>query len=94
MFSFNICLIWRTRKFASIRSFSVKCPVIATKNEGSIEQLEDTAILIDPNNTSEFLNSIKKLGDDKYKLELINKGLAISNKKSIDNFMIDLKSIS
>lgn len=76
-----------------LEAFSVKCPVIATKNEGSIEQLEDAAILIDPNNTSEFLNSIKKLGDDKYKLELINKGLAISNKKSIDNFMIDLKKV-
>ncbi len=76
-----------------LEAFSSGCPVIAAKNEGSIEQLEDGAILIDPNNTNEFMQSIKKLNDVEYKTDLIKKGLAISNKKSIDNFMIDLKKI-
>ena len=76
-----------------LEAFSVGCPVIAAKNEGSMEQLEDAAILIDPNNTHEFMQSVKKLKNNEYKSKLIKKGFAISDKKSIDNFMTDLKKV-
>ncbi len=76
-----------------LEAFSLGCPVIATKNEGSIEQLEDGAILIDPNNTEEFIDSIEKLNNIEFKSELIKKGLLISKKKSIDNFLLDLKKV-
>jgi len=76
-----------------LEAFSVGCPVIATKNTGSIEQLEDGAILIDPDNSDEFIESIVKLQNEKYKDDLIKKGKKISEKKSIDNFMIELKSL-
>ena len=76
-----------------LEAFSVGCPVIATKNAGSIEQLRDGAILIDPNNSDEFVESILKLQNEKYKEDLIEKGKKISEKKSVDNFMIELKSL-
>ena len=76
-----------------IEAFSLGCPVIATNHEGSREQLEDGAILIDPNNLNEFLNSINKLKDDKFKFNLLSKGYSIAEKRSINSFMTDLKQI-
>ena len=40
---------------------SFGCPVIATKNNGSIEQLGDAAALIDPNDSEEFLTTVEKI---------------------------------
>ena len=76
-----------------LEAFSLGCPVIATNHEGAREQLEDGAILIDPNNLNEFLNSINKLKDDKFKINLLSKGYSIAEKRSIDSFMTDLKHI-
>ncbi len=76
-----------------LEAFSVGCPVIASKNEGSIEQLENAALLIDPNNTEEFMEAVLKLHDQELKSRLIKNGYKVAEKKSIDNFMKDLKKI-
>ena len=68
--------------------FSLGCPVIASKNEGSIEQLGDAAILIDPNKTEIFLSRIEKIkNDEKFREDLISKGLKKSNKWRISDFV-------
>jgi len=67
-----------------LEAFSLGCPVIASKNEGSIEQLGDAAILIDPNETQFFLTMIEKIRDDeKFREDLISKG-----KKKVNNWKI------
>ncbi len=76
-----------------LEAFSVGCPVIATKNQGSIEQLEDGAILINPNDTDEFMSAILKLDNEEFKKSLVKNAFQVSKKKSIDNFMLDLKNI-
>ena len=76
-----------------LEAFTIGCPVIANKNEGSIEQLGDGAILIDVDDTEIFLNSVTKLFDKNYRLKLINNGFKVSKEKSINNFMINLKNI-
>ena len=59
-----------------LEAFSLGCPVIASKNEGSIEQLGEAAILIDPNKTEIFLSMIEKIkNDEKFREDLILKGL-------------------
>ena len=76
-----------------LEAFSLGCPVIATKNEGSVEQLEDGAILINPNNSDELMRAIMKLQDEKFRSDLILKGKKVSEKKSIDKFMESLKML-
>ena len=71
-----------------LEAFSLGCPVIASKNEGSIEQLGDAAILIDPNKTENFLSMIEKIkNDEKFRKDLISKGLKKSNKWKISDFV-------
>ena len=71
-----------------LEAFSLGCPVIASKNEGSIEQLGDAAILIDPNKTEIFLSMIEKIkNDEKFREDLISKGLKKSNKWRISDFV-------
>ena len=76
-----------------LEAFSLGCPVIAAKNDGSIEQLEDGAILIDPNDVDEFIQSIDKLKNTEFKLNLIQKGYSVAEKKSIKYFMKDLHNL-
>jgi glycosyltransferase involved in cell wall biosynthesis len=71
-----------------LEAFSLGCPVIASKNEGSIEQLGEAAILIDPNKTEIFLSMIEKIkNDEKFREDLILKGLKKSNKWKISDFV-------
>ena len=73
---------------------SFGCPVIATKNNGSIEQLGDAAVLIDPNNSEEFLTTVEKIINDKnFRDNLILKGKEKSKSWSISNFVDGLTNI-
>ena len=77
-----------------LEAFSVGCPVIATKNDGSMEQLGDAAVLIDPNDSEEFLTTVEKIINDKnFRDNLILKGKEKSNSCSISNFVDDLTNI-
>jgi len=71
-----------------LEAFSLGCPVIALKNEGSKEQLGDAAILIDPNETEVFLSMIEKIKNDKkFREDLILRGLKKSNNWKISDFV-------
>ena len=77
-----------------LEAFSVGCPVIATKNDASMEQLGDAAVLIDPNNSEEFLTTVEKIINDKnFRDNLILKGKEKSKSWSISNFVDGLTNI-
>jgi len=77
-----------------LEAFSIGCPVIAAKNKGSIEQLGDAAILIDPNETDIFLQTIEKImSDEEFRKDLILKGKTRSNKWKISNFVEEINKL-
>ena len=64
-----------------LEAFALGCPVIASRVDGSEEQLGDAAILFDPCNEKEMASAVKRLYDDQdLRQNLIKQGFERSQK--------------
>lgn len=74
-----------------LEAMALKCPVIASRIEGSLEQLGDTALLFDPTNSEALAQAmLTLLTDRKIRTALIKKGLQRAQKYTPSDFVRDI----
>ena len=71
-----------------LEAFHLGCPVIASKIDGSIEQLGNAALLAEPNDTEHFVKHIEDLLYDRdLRLSLIERGYVRAKKNKTEDFI-------
>jgi glycosyltransferase involved in cell wall biosynthesis len=77
-----------------LEAMSLGCPVIASNVPGAKEQLGDGALLVDPKKPEEIAGAIKLLWEDgNFRQDLIKKGLARSQKWTVQDYAQKIFSI-
>jgi glycosyltransferase involved in cell wall biosynthesis len=71
-----------------LEAFALGCPVIASKVDGSEEQLSDAALLVDPKNPTEIALAIRQLFEDEaLRLALIERGHNRARNWGVEEFV-------
>jgi glycosyltransferase involved in cell wall biosynthesis len=70
-----------------LEAFSVGCPVIASRVNGTSEQLDDAALLVSPTDVDEIALAIKSMLDDGKRQTLITRGFERAKKMSSSNYV-------
>lgn len=73
-----------------LEAFSCGCPVVASDRGSLKEVASSAALIVDPEDEQQIVNSIKKIFESKIALEFSKKGLLQSKKFSISNMMSSL----
>ena len=77
-----------------LEAFSLKCPVIASKVDGTEEQLGKNALLVDPDDPEDFASAVFKIISDKsFKEEMILNAYNFVNKWTFDGYTSKALSI-
>lgn len=70
-----------------LEAMGLECPVICSKYDGAVEQLEDAAIFFNPYDEKEIINAVLQLENYDLRKQLISKGSFLAKKYSIKNYI-------
>lgn len=71
-----------------LEAFLLKCPVIASKINGALDQLGNRAILADPDNANAFASAVAKIiADKKFCCSLVSRAFKFAEKWTFDDYV-------
>ena len=76
-----------------LEAFAIGCPVVASRVAGSVEQLGDAALLVDPRHEEEIAAAVVRLYEPKLKADLIAKGKERAQQLTASNYVREILTI-